>query len=189
MTLSPHRQAIVIFSVAIPAVLTVGLLFAIIVGRGKLHANHEEKVSNYKAFQAASTQVQELDAMLALDERREKIEYWNEKLDQDFIQAISGHLSEILAKYDDNVLRQTEMKKAEGSTGIGSKSQNPYSAIQLKFEGGFKPMQLLLAELEQEMPQLVLDSLAIKSNPARKDGDKGSLSFTVVYFCWEEPKA
>ncbi|MCG8601343.1 MAG: type II secretion system protein M [Verrucomicrobiales bacterium] len=187
--MNPHRQSIVIFSVAIPAILVVGMLLAVLVGRGKLHANHEEKVSNFKAYQTASTQVEELEALLSLDERREKIEYWNEKLDQDFIQSISGHLSTILARYDDNVLKQTEMKKTEGSTGIGSKSENPFSAIQLRFEGGFKPMQLLMAELEREMPQLVLDSISIKANPAQKDGDQGSLSFSIVYFCWEKPKA
>lgn len=186
MKLSPHRQAIAIFSIGIPAIFTIGLLAAIFVGRGKLHASHQEKTSNFESYKTASQQVQEFDAMLSLDERREKIEYWNAKLDQDFIQAISGHLSEILEKYDDNVLKQTEMRKAETSAGIGNEVSNPYSTIQLKFEGGFKPMQLLLAELEERMPQLVLETLTIKPNPAKKQGDQGNLAFHVVYFCWEK---
>ncbi|MDF1861846.1 MAG: GspMb/PilO family protein [Verrucomicrobiales bacterium] len=189
MKVSPHRQAITIFSVVIPCILIIGLLVAILHGRGKLHASHAEKESNFKAYQSASTQVRELEAMLSLDDRRAKIEYWNAKLDQDFIQAISSHLNEILARYDDSVLRQTEMKKAQKSTSIGSRTNNPHSMIELSFEGGFKPMQLLLAELEREMPNLMLESISVKSNPARTDDDEGKLNFTVLYLCWEKAKA
>lgn len=188
MKLSPHRQAIAIFSIAIPAVLILGLLGATLHGRSKLHASHAEKESNFKSYQVASGQARELEAMLSLDDRRQKIGYWNEKLDQDFIQSISTHLSEILSKYDDSVLKQTEMRKAQNSAGIGSRTENPHSMIQLSFEGGFKPMQLLLAELEREMPNLVLESISIKSNPAKSEGETGKLLFTVLYLCWEKPK-
>lgn len=186
MSASPHRQAILIFSVGIPGFLIVGLLVAMLIGRGKLQASHAEKVSKLQSYQAAERQVKELESMLSLDNRREKIEYWNTKLDQDFIQSLSANLGKILARYDDSVLKQTEMTKAQASTGIAGRTDNPHSLIQLSFEGGFKPMQSLLAELEREMPQLVLESLAIKANPSRADGDAGKLSFTVVYLCWEK---
>ena len=60
--------------------------------------------------------------------------------------------------------------------------------IQLSFEGGFKPMQMLLAELEREMPNLMLESISIKSEPSRAEVESGKLKFTVLYLCWEKPK-
>ncbi|MDF1852844.1 MAG: hypothetical protein P1U85_18550 [Verrucomicrobiales bacterium] len=189
MSLSPHRQAIAIFSIGLPSLLFIGLLVAVLHGRGKLHQSYSEKESNYRSYQQASTQVKDLEAMLALDDRRDKVVYWNEKLDRDFVQTLSTTLNKLLGKYDDSVLKQTEMAKATTAAAIGSKSDNPHTLFQLKFEGGFKPMQLLLAELEDEMPNLVLESLTMKVKNAQKDEDQSTLQFNVTYMGWEKPEA
>lgn len=189
MKLSPHRQAIAIFSIGLPALLFVGLLVAVLHGRGRLHQSYAEKESNFRSYQQASTQVRELEALLTLDNRRDKVEYWNKKLDRDFVQTLSTTLNELLAKYDDSVLKQTEMSKAKIAASIGSKTENPHTLFQLKFEGGFKPMQLLLAELESEMPNLVLENITIKSVPSKVEGEPGILQFNVSYMGWEKPDA
>lgn len=186
MNLSPHRKAIAIFSIAIPSILIIGLLVGILYGRGKLHQSYAEKESDFRSYQQAKTKVAELEAHLDLDNRREKVAYWNEKLDRDFIQTLSSTVNRILGKYDDAILRQTEMSKATTAAAIGSKTEHPHTLVQMSFEGGFKPMQLLLAELESEMPNLVLEKLSIQAMPARTEGETDKLKFTVIYMGWEK---
>lgn len=189
MNLSPHRKAIAIFSIAVPAILILGLLVGILMGKSKVHQRFSEKEADYLAYEQARRQVAELEALLALDNRREKVAYWNEKLDRDFIQTLSTTLTELLSKYDDEVLRQTEMSKATIAAAIGSKTDHPHSLVQMSFEGGFKPMQLLLAELEAEMPNLILEKLSIRSLPSKVEGEGDKLQFTVIYMGWEKPEA
>ena len=189
MNLSPHRKAIAIFSIGLPTFLFIGLLITVLHYRGKLHTSYTEREASYQSYQQAASQVRELEATLAVDDRRDKVAYWNKKLDRDFVQTLSMTLNELLAKYDDSVLKQTEMAKAKTAAAIGSKTDNPHTLFQLKFEGGFKPMQLLLAELENEMPNLVLESLSMKMMPAQSDEEDSRLQFNVTYMGWEKPDA
>jgi hypothetical protein len=146
-------------------------------------------VQTLERFRTAESQVKELEAFLTTENRREKTAYWTSKLEKDVVESLTENLDKILAKYDPEVLRQTEMGQATGASAIGAKSKHPHTRMQLSFEGGFKPMQLLLAELETEMPHLVLESVAITPRPAVSETDKSSLQFRVVYLCWEKPKA
>lgn len=189
MTLSPHRKAIAIFSIGLPAFLFIGLLVGVLHFRGKLHTSYNERETSYRSYRQAEGQVRELEATLAVDNRRDKVAYWNKKLDRDFVQTLSLTLNELLAKYDDSVLKQTEMAKAKTAAAIGSKTENPHTLFQLKFEGGFKPMQLLLAELEDEMPNLVLESLSMKVMNGQTKDDENRLQFNVTYMGWEKPEA
>lgn len=188
MKASPHRQAILVFGVVVPFVLLGLVSAATYVGHSKLKDSHREKVANLEKYNTARTQASELEAYLTTDGRRDQATYWNEKLEQDLVESFSENLDKILAKYEPEVLRQTEMGRMPGSGGFGSKTEHPYSKMQLRFEGGFKPMQLLLAELETEMPHLVLESISV-SPKASTDDERGTLQFGVVYHCWEMPKA
>lgn len=185
---SPHQQAILVFGIVLPVFLLGGISVATFVGHSKLKRSFQVKVETLDRYETAKTQVNELEAFLSVAGRREKAEYWNSKLEKDVVQALTENLEKILAKYDSEVLRQTEMGQANGLGGIGPKSSHPFSRMQLSFEGGFKPMQLLMAELETEMPQLVLESLSINPKPAKSEAEKGTLQFSVVYLCWEKPK-
>ena len=189
MNASHHRQAIVIFGVVIPFALIIALVVGTFVGRGKLAAHHEQKVANLEKYEQAKSEVNQLEAFLSKEDRRDKMSYWNSKLEKDFIQALTENLDRILAKYDDSVLRRTEMGQATGNGSIGGSTDNPHSRIQLTFEGGFKPMQLLLAELETEMPHLVLENLSVRAQPAKAEGEESTLQFSLVYLCWDKPKA
>jgi len=189
MNVSKHRQAILIFGVALPAVFLLALAGAALKARAKINQDHAAKVANLESYEAAKAQVNELDAMLATDNRREKIEYWNKKLEQDFVQSFTENLNRIMAKFDPDVLNQTAMGQATGVNSYGGQIDNPSTRIQLSFEGGFKPMQLLLAELEAEMPQLVLESISIGTLPAKSEHQTGLLSFSLVYLSWEKPRS
>jgi len=189
MNLNPHSKAIAIFSIALPSIVILALFGAVMHGRGKLQQAYSEKEENFRTFQTAKTQVSELRAQLEKDNRRDKIIYWNSKLDRDFIQTLSATLNKILAKYDDSVLKQTEMSKATAAAAIGSRTDQPHYTIQLSFEGGFKPMQMLMAELESEMPNLVIERMNIKPLPAKRAGEVGMLQFDIVYMGWNKSEA
>lgn len=189
MKASPHRQAIVIFGIIIPIVFIGALLGGTFYGKSKIAHIHNDKVAKLERYEAAKVQANQLEATMSADNRREKMEYWNSKLEQDFIQSVTSNLNTILAKFEPDVLTRTEMGQAPGASNIGPKTENPHVRIQLSFEGGYKPMQLLLAELEAEMPQLVLESLSIQPIPSQSERDLGKLRFGVVYLGWEKPKA
>ncbi len=184
MTTSPHRQAIVVFGIVIPFALlglVVGLTYF---GHSKLKENHEKKLADLERYNRAKSQVAELDAFLTANGRREQATHWNEKLGKDVVESLSETLDKILAKHEPETLRQTEMGRLPGNGGLGAKTEHPYSKMQLRFEGGFKPMQLLLAELEAEMPQLVLESIQVAPK-ASSDNESRTLQFSLVYHCWE----
>ena len=189
MKSSPHRQAITVFGIVVPIVFIGALAGATFHGKTKIESLHREKVAKLERFENAKVQANQLEGVLSTDNRREKVAYWNSKLEQDFIQSITKNLDQILAKYDPEVLARTEMSQAAGSGGIGGQTSNPHMRIQMAFEGGFKPMQMLLAELEAEMPQLFLENLTVSPIEASSEADRGRLKFSVVYLGWEKPKA
>lgn len=188
MKVSPHRQAILVFGIIVPVFLIGVVSIATLVGHSKLTNSFSEKVAALERYQTSETQVKELEAFMTTESRREKVTYWNSKLEADFVESLSKNLETLLAKYDSEVLRQTEMGQASGAGGIGPKTKHPHARMQLSFEGGFKPMQMLLAELETEMPQLVLESLSIQPKPGTSESEKTMLKFAITYLCWEKPK-
>ncbi len=186
MNVSPHRQAILVFGIIIPLVCIVAIAVATFIGSGKLKKDYEKKVASLERYKTAQQQVAALESILTADQKREKIEYWTSRVEQDTVQSFTENLEKILAKYDTAVLNRTEMGQATGASGIGGRTEHPFSRMQLSFEGGFKPMQLLLAELENEMPHLLLESITIRPQPAKNAGEKGNLQFGIVYLCWEK---
>lgn len=186
MNLSHHRQAILIFGIGIPMLCIVALAVATFIGSSKLKQDYDDKVASLGRYKTAQQQVAALETILATDNKREKVEYWTSRVEQDTVQSFTENLEKILAKYDTEVLSRTEMGQATGASGIGGRTSHPFSRMQLSFEGGFKPMQLLLAELENEMPHLLLESITIRPQPSKTAGEKGNLQFGIVYLCWEK---
>lgn len=185
MKSSNHQQAIAVFGIIIPFLLIGAMIGATLYGRGKVSQTHSEKVSNYERFKMARIYADAMETTLAQGQKREEIAYWRSKLEADFIQSITENLDNILDQYEPSVLRRTGMGQAPGAGGFGVASENPHSRIQLTFEGGFKPMQMLLAELEKEMPHLMLESLDITPMRGSTEGARGELNFRVIYLCWE----
>ena len=185
---SKHTQAILIFSVAIP-LLIAGIVFgAAFYGRGKLNVVYHEKQDRFESFKHAETATRELEAELEVEGRKEKIAYWNEKLNQDFVPTLSDTIDRILKKYDEEVLRQTSMSQLPGDSTISKTKRSAYNLVSLGFEGGFKPMQLLMAELEEEIPQMVLEKMTItpKTNEKSASEGTGKLNFNLTYLSWKK---
>lgn len=187
MNFSHHRQAVLIFGIVIPLICILAISVATFTGSSRLKKSFNEKVASLERYKAAQQQAVELEAILTTGDKREKISYWNSRVEQDTVQSLTENLEKILAKYDAEVLTRTEMGQASGLSGIGNRTSHPFSRMQLSFEGGYKPMQLLLAELENEMPHLLLESISIRPQPAKVAGTKGNLQFGIVYLCWEKP--
>jgi hypothetical protein len=189
MNVSSHRQAVLIFGIALPLFCILAITIATFIGSSKLNKSYDDKVAALERYKTAETQAAELEAFLTTEDRREKIIFWNSRVEQDTVQSLTENLEKILSKYDSEVLSRTEMGQASGISSIASRTKHPFSRMQLSFEGGFKPMQLLLAELENEMPHLFLESIIVRPQPALNAGEKGNLEFGITYLCWEKSKA
>ncbi|MEC5127945.1 hypothetical protein VSU19_14360 [Verrucomicrobiales bacterium BCK34] len=186
--MSKHREAILFFGVIIPGILLGIVLGGTLYARSKITREYQVKTEALEKYIQAKTVANEFEAKLSLNNRREKMAYWNSKLEEDFIQSMSQNLNKILAKYDSEMLQQTQMGQAGGGGSIAGMVKSPLSRIEMTFKGSFKPMQLLLAEIEDEMPHLILESLSISPNLAEEDSN-GSLIFNVTYAHWEKPEA
>jgi len=184
---SKHTQAILIFSVAIPLLIAAIIFGTAFYGRGKLTTVYQERQDRFEKFQYAETATRELEAELAVEGRKEKIAYWNAKLDQDFVPTLSDTIDRILRKYDEEVLRQTSMSQLPGGSSISKTKRTAYNLVSLGFEGGFKPMQLLMAELEEEMPQMLLEKMTVTpmTNQTATEGT-GKLNFNLTYLSWKK---
>ncbi len=186
--MSKHREAILFFGIIIPALL-IGIVFGgTLYARKKITTDYQVKTEALEKYVQAKTVAGEFEAKLSLNNRRGKMAYWNSKLEEDFIQSMSQNLNKILAKYDPEMLQQTQMGQAGGGGSIAGMVKNPISRIELTFKGSFKPMQLLLAEIEDEMPHLILESLSIGPNLSNEDKME-TLVFNVTYAHWEKPEA
>ncbi len=185
---SKHRQAILIFSVGIPLLIAAIVFGAAFYGRSQLHAVYKAKQDAFEEHKRAESATRELEAELSVEGRKEKIAYWTEKLDQDFVPTISTTIDEILKDYDEEVLRQTSMSQLPGDSAIAKSKRDTYDLVSLGFEGGFKPMQLLMAELEEEMPQLVLEKLSVTPLTNEKTATEGTakLNFNLTYLSWKK---
>ena len=186
--MSKHREAILFFGIIIPTVLLGIVLGGTLYARSKITREYQVKTEALEKYNQARKVANEFEAKLSLNNRRGKMAYWNSKLEEDFIQSMSQNLNRILAKYDSETLQQTQMGQAGGGGSIAGKVDNPSSRIELTFKGAFKPMQLLLAEIEDEMPHLILESLSISPNLA-SENETGALVFNVTYAHWEKPEA
>lgn len=188
MNPSPHRQAILVFGLILPFAILMAITFGVYTGHSKIVTSDREKIATMKRFQTAEAQATELEGFLTTDGRREKTNYWTSKVEQDVVESLTKNLDKILAKFDPDALQQTEMGQAAGAGNIASKLKHPATRMKLSFEGGFKPMQLLLAELETEMPNLILEELSIHPKTSSSEAEKSTLLFGVVYLCWEKTK-
>lgn len=187
--MSKHREAIFFFGILIPVILLGIALGGTIYSRGKITTEYQAKTEALEKYNQARKVANEFEVKLSLHNRREKMAFWNSKLEEDFIQSMSQNLNKILAKYDSEMLQQTQIGQAGGGGSIAGMVENPLSRIEVTFTGAFKPMQLLLAEIENEMPHLILESLSITPDLGSKEGEANKLVFNITYAHWEKPEA
>ena len=114
------------------------------------------------------------------------MEYWNSVFSEDTTQSFNVSLDKIMGRFDGNQLRLAAASRPSGRSAVGAETEAESSLFLLTFEGGFGPMQELLAELEARMPQLVLERLTITPGRHTGKGYQRSLKFEVTYMAWEK---
>lgn len=179
--MSTYLKAILIHGLVIPGLFIIISLSSGWYGLEKIKAKRE--VAQKRADELAETAVQ-IDAVKAkLNGRTEQMAYWEERIEGEVIQKITKTLQTIMEGFSPAELRQTGLGRPTGRSAFAGNTENEYSRFQVSFEGGFEPMQQVLAELEARMPQMVLEELYVK--PAI---NSEGLSFQVSYVCWTSPE-
>ncbi len=178
-----YTKSIIIFGIAIPG---GGLLIALLVLVSSV--NNLEKKSQTKAEAYQSYQMTVSGRRLAQEKlaaRSGKMDYWSQSMRQGFVQVMNERLTTSMEKFDPIQLRLVEIGRG-GQAGLAKGTEADASSIMLTFEGGFGPMQSLMAELESRIPQLVLDSINISVGKPTGRGDEKGLTFIVIYSAWSK---
>jgi len=184
--MNKHTESIVVFGIVLPAFLLAGLLGGVVYARGKLHAAKAERIATYREHEQVVASLRKTEADFGT--RSQNLEYWKESLSKELVQTLTANLRKAMAEYTDDQLRQTELGRPTGSSQFAAVTENNYERLSLTFEGGFAPMQRVLAELELKMPQLSLESLTVgptKLAANNKDSQR-RLNFVVNYLSWQD---
>ncbi len=183
--MSVHTKAIVLFGVAVPGILLLVLIVVTYSVLTNLQEQKEQKTVAYRSHEQTVAQINALEAQLS--GKRDLMAYWEENLNQEFIQSLTQNLSEIDERFSDKQLRQTALSRPGTRSPLAGYTENEYSRFRMSFIGGFGPMQEAFAELELRMPHLVLESMKMRTVNTTGDEDP-SLEFDVTYLCWQEKK-
>ncbi|MFT5469971.1 MAG: hypothetical protein ACI8UO_005095 [Verrucomicrobiales bacterium] len=180
--MSNYLKSILIHGLALPGLFIVISLSSGWYGLEKIKAKRE--VAQKRADELADTTVK-INAMEEkLSGRTEQMAYWEERIEGEVVQKITKTLQTIMEDVSPIELRQTGLGRPSGRSALAGNTENQYSRFQISFEGGFEPMQHVLAELEARMPQIVLEEFYVK--PSR---EVSGLSFQVSFVCWTSPEA
>ncbi|MCB1076831.1 MAG: hypothetical protein KDM64_03285 [Verrucomicrobiae bacterium] len=181
-----YRQSIIFFGGVIPFIILGVLLGSVLYGRSKLHATKEVKEAAFEKYQAAAGAVSYVEEELQIEGRAEQMAYWEDQLKGELVQSLTQNLNEIASQFTEDQLARTEFGRPGTQSALAGGTKNPHSRFRLSFEGGFGPMQTLLAELETRMPQLTLEGLDISPISDADSKSKGKLRFDVTYLAWQD---
>lgn len=178
--MSIYRKAILVHGLCV-----LGLAVLILIG-GAWYGLHRVRTQR-KEIQASAEEARRLTAELdaarsKLRGRREQMAEWNQCLRGEVAQQISRVLQEITEPYREDELRQVALGRPANRSTIAGSTENSYSRFEMVFEGGYEPMQEVLAKLETRMPNLVLEELLVE--PTR---NAAVLNFRIVFTCWSCP--
>jgi hypothetical protein len=183
-----YRNAIVFFGGVLPFIAIAGLVVGLVMGRSKLAAKRDKKESLFESYQQAAGEVANVEEELKIEGRAEQMAYWDEQLKKEFVQSLTQNLNEIASQFNEDQLTRTEFSRPGTRSPLAGPTKNQYSRFKVTFEGGFGPMQTLLADLEVRMPQLVLENIEISPVVDSNPKAKSRLKFDATYLAWHEPE-
>ncbi len=179
-----YKQTIIIFGIVIPGAALLIVLAVIWVMLGKFDAERVAKEDALEKAKASSLRERALAAKL--EPGKGQMEYWDDVFRKDTIQSFNQSLDKIMGRFDGDQLSLAAAKRPSGSSNIAQETEAKASLFQLTFEGGYGPMQELLAELEARMPQLVLEAMTVSPGKHTGKGYQRRLKFEVTYMAWEK---
>ena len=183
--MNKHTESIVVFGLILPGLVLAIALGGVLFGRSKLHSTANQKIEAYREYEQAAAALKVTEREFV--SRRESFTYWKENVSKELIQTLSANLRQAMEPYTDDQLRQTELSRPSNSSQFASMTKNRYDRFRLSFEGGFGPMQHVLATLETQMPQIVLETFNV--GPSAQSASQGSarrLKFDVTYLSWRK---
>lgn len=183
-----YGRAIIFFGGILPFVAIAVLGIGLFVGRSKLHSKKELKEQLFESFKKAAGEKASVEEELSIEGRAEQMAYWDEQLKKEFVQNLTQNLNEIGSQFTEEQLSRTEFSRPGTRSPLAGSTQNPHSRFKVTFEGGFGPMQTLLADLEVRMPQLVLESIEVTPVQDPSPKAKSRLRFDASYLAWHEPE-
>lgn len=174
-----YRQSIIVFGIVLPLLLFAlafgGLMFA----KGKVAAEHEERVGKYRSHRKNTRETAALQDEIA--GRRKLLEKWNEMLAIETSASVTAHLGRLEEKLPGKEFQTTaQSRDPEGGTLAGN---TPQASEQMKvaFRGTFRSVQLAFLELESRMPRLQLESLEVEPSDT-----PNLLEFSAAYTSWKK---
>ncbi|MCF6238653.1 MAG: type II secretion system protein M [Candidatus Marinimicrobia bacterium] len=177
-----YKQSIIVFGMVIPGIALLAVLIVMWSMIGGVETTYQTRVEALKQTKLA--QLQEKSLGLKLSPRRGQMEYWAEHLEQDATQGLNESLDDIFKGFEGNQLSLTLAKRPSGKGVLGKVTEASTSVFNLSFDGGYGPMQQMMAELELRMPQLVLEGLSIEPGKHTGKGYQRALKFDVTYMAW-----
>lgn len=178
--MSIYRKAIAIHGLC---VLCFAILFLIGGAWYGLHRVRSVQKEIQKSSEQALQLRSEMEAAHAkLKGRKERMEAWDQCLHGEVAQQITRALQEIMEPYREEELKQIALGRPAKRSALAGSTENSYSRLEVVFEGGYGPMQEVLAQLETRMPNLVLEELMVEPNR-----NTTSLSFRAIFTCWSIP--
>lgn len=183
--MTKHTESIFVIGVITPGILLIAILGGVISARGKLDTAKEAKMAVWQEHEQSMAALRKAESEFSGKEGN--LESWKDSIGQELIQSLTLTLREAMEGYTDQQLRQTELSRPSGSSQFAAATKNNYDRFKLSFEGGFGPMQHVLAVLETKTPQLVLETMNI-SQVAQGGGNKEGpkLKFAVTYLSWKD---
>lgn len=174
-----YSKAILVYGLALPGLVILLSLAGSWYGMGKVKAQKEQAQERAKQHTDLQNEISAAEKKLA--GRSEKMSEWEPHLKGEVVQKITRTVQEILAGYPDKELTQIGLGRPASRSMLGGSTDNHYSRFQMSFEGGYGPMQQVLAAMELRMPHLVLEEFEV-----RPSTNSGILSFNVTFLCWHE---
>lgn len=183
--MTKHTESIFVIGVIAPGVLLIAILAGVIFARGKLDTAKEAKTEVWQEHEQSMAALRTAESEFSGKEGN--LDSWKNSIEQELIQSLTSNLRDAMQGYTDQQLRQTELSRPGKTSQFASTTENKYDRFKLSFEGGFGPMQRVLAVLETKMPQLVLETMNISPVAQTVGTDNGrKLKFAVTYLSWRD---
>ena len=183
--MTKHTESIFVIGVIAPGVLLIVSRVGVCFARGKLDTAKQAKMEVWQEHEQSMAALRMAESEFSGKEGN--LDAWKESIEQELIQSLTLTLREAMEGYTDQQLRQTELSRPSNTSQFAAATDNRYDRFKLSFEGGFGPMQRVLAILETKMPQLVLETMNI-SPVAQASGTESTrkLKFAGTYLSWRD---
>ena len=175
-----YQQSVIIFGLAIPAVIAIAVIAVCVLGTQKITATLDEKTDMFASSEQSRRAMAEVESEVVVE--RENLERWQKRLTEETASTVTSHMRTIAEQLPGREFQQTSFERPTGASGFGNASAQKSSQIRLGFRGTYRSVQRAFLELETRMPQLQLQDLRLAPNP----NQASMLNVQVAYTAWED---